>query len=187
MRLGHCNTSLIIYRLYYYSNNCMVDVSIFPQSLLLLCQKELCLIVFGKAIPIKSRRFDSIIYFCDGAVKPPLCWVAVIKKIIFVLCFSFVAEWFPAGRRENVFLQTFPEAMSLSCPREDYRCWVTYCHCRAQWLNNLSCHQHRLTSSGTHTHMLINSWFLSFWFQYLSSSFGTIFLFFLFFLFFCLF
>lgn len=70
----------------------MVDVSIFPRSLLLLCQKELCLIVFGKAIPIKSRRFDSIIYFCDGAVKPPLRWVAVIKKIIFVLCGSFVAE-----------------------------------------------------------------------------------------------
>lgn len=30
MRLGHCNTNLIIYRLYYYSNNCMGKVSIFP-------------------------------------------------------------------------------------------------------------------------------------------------------------
>lgn len=30
MRLGHCNTNLIIYRLYYYSNNCMEKVSIFP-------------------------------------------------------------------------------------------------------------------------------------------------------------
>lgn len=28
MRLGHCNTILIIYRLYYYSNNCMVGVSV---------------------------------------------------------------------------------------------------------------------------------------------------------------
>lgn len=45
MRLGHCNTNLIIYRLYYYSNNCMGKVSIFftPPTYI---TEELCVLLY---------------------------------------------------------------------------------------------------------------------------------------------
>lgn len=59
MRLGHCNASLIIYRLYYYSNNCVVGVSVLLPSpfYFLVTKRTLFVLHLAKAVPIKSDEF----------------------------------------------------------------------------------------------------------------------------------
>lgn len=55
MRLGHCNTNLIIYRLYYYSNNCMGKVSIFSSPPTYVTEEELCVLLYVE----KSYKDES--------------------------------------------------------------------------------------------------------------------------------
>lgn len=69
MRLGHCNTDLIIYRLYYYSNSCMETVSTFPVLPHIRDRKEL----FARNVLqhfeiiwscLKAALFYGCTYFC---------------------------------------------------------------------------------------------------------------------------
>lgn len=63
MRLGHCNTNLIIYRLYYYSNNCMGKVSIFP-VLPHMTEKPCVLLYVEKSCKDKSWQNCPFHLFC---------------------------------------------------------------------------------------------------------------------------
>lgn len=55
MKLGHCNGNLIIYRLYYYSNNCMEKVIILPSPPTQMKGAELCFIPCLESFTNTSR------------------------------------------------------------------------------------------------------------------------------------
>lgn len=73
MRFGHCNAILIIYRLYYYSNNCMVGVivSLTSPFYFLMPKKKKSVVLHLAKAPIKGRIWLPVV--CDNDVKYPLC------------------------------------------------------------------------------------------------------------------
>lgn len=96
MRLDHCNTNLIIYKLYYYSNNCMGKVSIFSDPPTYMKEKLCAILYVEQSYEDKCWQISHFVYsvcrkntdlyslfnplgWCDFIWRPQCFGVALVQ------------------------------------------------------------------------------------------------------------